>query len=91
VALESEVVSKYAEHKATGLALDLTRGKPSIAQLELAEGLDQVLEGDFCLPDGTDVRGYGGLEGIPEARALGAAMLGTRTEEVLAGGNSSLT
>lgn len=91
LALESEAAAEYAEHKAAGLALDLTRGKPSIAQLELAAGLDEVLEGDFCLPDGSDVRGYGGLEGIPEARALGAAMLATRTEEVLAGGNSSLT
>ncbi|MDH3316424.1 MAG: aminotransferase class I/II-fold pyridoxal phosphate-dependent enzyme [Gammaproteobacteria bacterium] len=88
---EAELSKAYTAHQASGLNLDLTRGKPSIAQLDLASGLDQVIDGNFTLPDGTDVRGYGGLEGIPEARALGAELLRVRPEEVLAGGNSSLT
>lgn len=91
VAQEAELSKAYSTHRAAGLSLDLTRGKPSIAQLDLASGLDEVIDGKFTLPDGTDVRGYGGLEGIPEARALGAELLGVRPEEVLAGGNSSLT
>ena len=91
IAMEAELTKAYAAHQAAKLSLDLTRGKPSIAQLDLSSGLDEVLNGRFTLPDGTDVRGYGGLEGIPEARALGAELLGVRTEEVLAGGNSSLT
>jgi aspartate/methionine/tyrosine aminotransferase len=90
-AQEANLSEAYAAHQATGLNLDLTRGKPSIAQLDLASGLDGILERNFELPDGTDVRGYGGLEGIPEARALGAELLGVRPQEVLAGGNSSLT
>ncbi len=90
-AQEAELNEAYAKHQAAGLSLDLTRGKPSIAQLDLASGLDPILEGNFTLPDGTDVRGYGGLEGIPEARQLGAELLGVSPQEVLAGGNSSLT
>lgn len=86
-ALESE----YAEHQAAGLALDLTRGKPSIAQLELSAALDGILDGDYVASDGTDTRGYGGLEGLPEARQLGAELLGTGPESVVVGGNSSLT
>jgi aspartate/methionine/tyrosine aminotransferase len=91
IAQEADLSRSYAAHQAAGLNLDLTRGKPSIAQLALASGLDGILEHNFELPDGTDVRGYGGLEGIPEARALGAELLRVRPQEVLAGGNSSLT
>lgn len=90
-ALEREVSARYEAHKAAGLSLDLTRGKPSIAQLDLSSALDESLHGDFRAADGTDVRGYGGLEGIAEARALGAELLGVPADNVLAGGNSSLT
>jgi aspartate/methionine/tyrosine aminotransferase len=90
-ALEREASARYEAHKATGLALDLTRGKPSIAQLDLASALDETLRGDFHAADGTDVRGYGGIEGIAEARALGGELLGVAPQNVLAGGNSSLT
>lgn len=41
--------------------------------------------------DGTDCRNYGGLDGIPEAKALLAGMIGARPEQVMVGGNSSLT
>ena len=58
--------------KAAGLALDLTRGKPAADQLDLSNALDGILRGDYRLKDGTDARNYGGLLGIPEARALGA-------------------
>ena len=90
-ALEREVSARYEAHKAAGLDLDLTRGKPSIEQLDLSSALDETLHGDFHAADGTDVRGYGGLEGIAEARALGAELLGVPADSVLAGGNSSLT
>jgi len=77
--------------KGAGLSLDLTRGKPSADQLDLSNELDGILRGDFRLKDGTDARNYGGLLGIPEARAFGAAILGTSADRVIAGGNSSLT
>lgn len=86
-----ELEEQLAAFKASGLDLDLTRGKPSIAQLALSAQLDGILDGDYRLADGTDARGYGGLEGIPEARALAAEWLGVQATEVLVGGNSSLT
>lgn len=86
--------AELSEHldaiKSRGLNLDLTRGKPATDQLDLSSSLDGILEGFYILQDGTDVRNYGGILGIPEARALGADFLDLPAEQVLAGGNSSL-
>jgi len=82
---------EFAAHKRAGLNLDLTRGKPSIAQLELSSALDGALDGDFVASDGSDTRGYGAPDGIPEARAMGAQLMGLSPEQVIVGGNSSLT
>ncbi len=90
-ALAGELESDYARQRAAGLALDLTRGKPGTRQLELSDALDGILAGDFLAEDGTDTRNYGGLLGLAEARRLGAELLEARPEQVLAGGNSSLT
>ncbi len=90
-ARERELTARFEALKDAGLALDLTRGKPGPEQVALSDGLDDTLAGDYRLDDGTDVRNYGGLSGIPEARRLGAELLGVRPDEVLAGGNSSLT
>lgn len=82
--------SSYDELRAAGLKLDLTRGKPAAAQLDLSADL-------LSLPSstkdaaGVDVRNYGGLEGIKEIRALFAELLWVEPEQVVAGGNSSLT
>ena len=90
LARERELDATYRRFRDAGLTLDLTRGKPSPAQLALSDGLDTV-EGGLVAADGTDTRNYGGIDGLPEARALGAALLGVRPDEVIAGGNSSLT
>ncbi len=82
---------QYDRLKSLGLALDLTRGKPCTEQLALADALDGILQGNYLAQDGTDTRNYGGLDGLPEARALFGAMLGVPAEETLVGGNSSLT
>ena len=89
--LEAELSMRHAELRRAGLKLDLTRGKPSPEQITLADELDRAVGEDYVLADGTDVRNYGGLDGIREARRLGATLLGVREEEVLAGGNASLT
>ena len=88
---EAELERSYAALQAEGLDLDLTRGKPAGDQLGLSAALDGALEGAYRTDDGTDTRGYGGADGITEARRLGAEWLGLAHEEVLAGGNSSLT
>jgi len=93
LALARELNDTYGQFREAGLALDLTRGKPSPSQLALADTLDtgDAGTGSFIATDGTDTRNYGGLDGLAEARALGAELLGVRPDEVIAGGNSSLT
>ena len=80
----------YAELKAGGLKLDLTRGKPSAAQLDLSDELLNLPRG-FKDAGGTDVRNYGGLSGLAELREMFAELLWVEPEQVVAGGNSSLT
>ena len=89
--LEAEIERHYASLCAEGLDLDLTRGKPAGDQLDLSAALDGALGGDYRTEEGADTRGYGGSDGIAGARRLGAGWLGLAPEEVLAGGNSSLT
>ena len=90
-AQERQLVAAYATHQQSGLTLDLTRGKPSPEQLALSDGMEDMLNEGFVSADGTDTRNYGGLEGLREARQLGADLLGVHEDEVLAGGNTSLT
>ena len=89
--LEVELSTRQDELRRAGLKLDLTRGKPSPEQLALSNPLDRAVGEEYVLDDGTDVRNYGGLDGIRPARTLGAALLGVLEEDVLAGGNASLT
>jgi DNA-binding transcriptional MocR family regulator len=74
---------------ARGLKLDLTRGKPSPDQLDLAVGLLE-LKGSPTAADGTDLRNYGGLQGLPELRAIFSEALQVPVDQLLAAGNSSL-
>jgi DNA-binding transcriptional MocR family regulator len=75
-----------------GLKLDLTRGKPSAEQLDLAEellGLPGV--GRHTAADGTDCRNYGGgLPGLRELREIFAPFVGVPADQLVALGNSSL-
>ena len=90
-ALQASLRDQYESFKQANLNLDLTRGKPAAEQLDLSNALDGILEGFYLLQDGTDVRNYGGILGIPEARQLAAAFLEVDASEVLVGGNRSLT
>ncbi len=91
IALEQELNQRYQTFQQAGLQLDLTRGKPGADQLTLSNALDGILRGNFTAADGTDVRNYGGLDGLPDMKAFAAAMLGVNADQVLIGGNSSLT
>jgi DNA-binding transcriptional MocR family regulator len=84
--------SSFAAQKAKGLKLDMTRGKPSSEQLDLANDLSTILAiSDYKAADGTDTRNYGGLDGLPEMKAIFAEILETSPRNVIIGGNSSLT
>jgi DNA-binding transcriptional MocR family regulator len=88
---QSELQARYDSYIDAGLKLDLTRGKPAAEQLDLSNELDGILGGFYLLQDGTDVRNYGGILGIPEARQLGADVLNVQANQIMVGGNSSLT
>lgn len=88
---ESQLTSQYEAILAKKLNLDLTRGKPSAEQLALSDALDGILDGNYNAADGTDTRNYGGLDGLPEAKILGAHIMGVDATDVLVGGSSSLT
>ena len=81
----------YEKLQAEGMKLDLTRGKPSAEQLDLANPL-LALPGadDFRAAGGTDTRNYGGLHGLPELREIFAPFLQVPVEQLVAFGNSSL-
>ncbi len=86
-----DLAERYEAFQAMKLKLDMTRGKPANEQLDLAVGLmEAVTSNDYKAKDGTDTRNYGGLEGLPEARALFAEFFGVKPSEVLIGGASSL-
>jgi DNA-binding transcriptional MocR family regulator len=86
------IAERHAAFAARGLALDLTRGKPSQEQLDLSNALLELPGwGNWRAADGADCRNYfGDLAGLPEARALFAPMLGAPPDQVLVGDNSSL-
>jgi DNA-binding transcriptional MocR family regulator len=85
----TEQQSAYGDLREAGLTLDLTRGKPSTAQLDLSDGL-LALPKDVRDAAGVDVRNYGGLEGIRELREMFAELLWVEPEQVVASNNSSL-
>jgi DNA-binding transcriptional MocR family regulator len=84
-----EQQAAYDDLRAQGLQLDLTRGKPATAQLDLADRLLTLPDGTRDA-DGVDVRNYGGLAGIHGLREMFAELLHVEPKQVVAGGNSSL-
>jgi DNA-binding transcriptional MocR family regulator len=90
-ALRNQVRAEYEEFRARGLALDMTRGKPSPEQLDLANDLLALpASGDYFAEAGDDIRNYGLLQGLPEARALFSKTLGAPADRIAATDNSSL-
>ena len=92
LALKKELDKEFEEIKAQGLALDMSRGKPSNAQLELSMEMMDVLKGDSDLKceTGVDCRNYGVIDGIPEAKRLLGEMSEVDPEHIIIYGNSSL-
>ena len=68
-----EVKAEYEGYKALGLKLDMSRGKPSSEQLDLAMKMLAAVNSydkDYKASDGTDCRNYGGLDGLTELKKL---------------------
>lgn len=93
LALKAELEVAYEDAKGKGLKLDMSRGKPGVSQLDMGMTLLDALNShsDMTSMDGLDVRNYGGLEGITEAKHLMADMMGVNPENVIVCGNASLT
>lgn len=87
-ALEAE----FQKIKDMKLNLDMSRGKPGTDQLDLTMPMLDVLNSKSVLKseNGLELRNYGCLDGIPEAKKLVADMVGTKPENVIVYGNSSL-
>jgi DNA-binding transcriptional MocR family regulator len=89
--MKAQLMERYREFQERRITLDMTRGKPCTAQLDLALGM---LEGDtgkaYLTKEGLDCRNYGGLDGIPAAKTLFSEYVEVEPEELILGGNSSL-
>lgn len=85
------VQAEYEKLKAMGLSLNMARGKPSKAQLDLVTPIFSLLtKPEDFVSDGIETRNYGEVSGIPAAKALFADILGCKPEQVFVGGNASL-
>jgi DNA-binding transcriptional MocR family regulator len=90
-AVHQQLQESYDAFKGRGLKLDLTRGKPSPAQLELSAALLSLPGSqDYVAEGALDCRNYGGLQGLAEARRLFSTMMGASPEQVVVANNSSL-
>ncbi len=90
-AVSDQLQAHYDDFKGRGLKLDLTRGKPSAAQLDLSAALLSLPgEKDYLAEGAVDCRNYGGLQGLAEVRRLFAGMMGAPAEQIVAANNSSL-
>ena len=90
--LKGKLDKEFDKFKKKGLNLDMSRGKPSIEQLNLSMGMMDVFhsESDLKCEDGTDCRNYGVIDGIAEAKRLLAAIAEVTPEHIMIFGNSSL-
>ncbi len=90
--MKETLAEEYRQAQAKGLKLDMSRGKPGYAQLDLSLPMLDVLSSkdEMKASDGVDVRNYGVLDGIPEAKQLMAEMMETTPEHVIIFGNASL-
>ena len=91
--IKKELEAEYEAFKAQGLKLDMSRGKPNKAQLDLTNDMLDTINSasDMTASDGMETRNYGGLMGIPECRKLMAEIVDVDEKNVILGGVASLT
>lgn len=90
---KAELIKQFEDAKGMGLKLDMSRGKPTSAQLDMTMGLMDALnsDSDMMTMDGMDTRNYGLMDGIIEAKHLLADVMSVPAENVIVYGNSSLS
>ena len=87
----ARLLQEFEELKAQGLSLNMARGKPGKAQLDMVSDIfDLMRNPEDYVSDGIDVRNYGEVSGLPAAKRLFAEILGCKAEQVIVGGNASL-
>lgn len=93
IGLKQDLEKQYENFKSKGLNLDMSRGKPNKAQLDLTNDMLDIVNSDCDMKaeDGMETRNYGGLTGIPECRKLMAEIMGVDKKNVIIGGVASLT
>ncbi len=85
------VQQHYNDLKSLNLKLNMARGKPAKAQLDLVSDILNVLQTpEDCFDGEIDSRNYGELAGLPSARAYWADLLDCKPSEIFVGGAASL-
>lgn len=89
--LKEQLEQVYKEYQGKNLNLNMARGKPCPEQLDLSRPMMDVLnaESSYEVLEG-DVRNYGTLSGIQEAKELMGEMMDSPAENIVLYGNSSL-
>lgn len=89
---KQQLLKEEEAAKLKNLSLDMSRGKPEMAQLDIALDMFSVINADTNMKadNGIDCRNYGILDGIAPAKKLMAEMMGAEPENVIIYGNSSL-
>ena len=89
--LKEKLFSLYSDFQEKKLTLDMTRGKPSPEQLDLAmDMLTGEISREYKTQSGLDCRNYGGLDGIKEAKELFASYMEVADDEIIVGDSASL-
>lgn len=92
LSLKDQLEKDFEVVKGKGLKLDMSRGKPSVAQLDMGMDIFDVLnsKSDMKSMNGVDVRNYGVLDGLDEAKQMMADIMGVSMKNVIVYGNASL-
>lgn len=91
IGFRNETEALYNDFRSQGLCLNMARGNPCKEQLDLSVDMLSVFnDSDFMAQNNIDVRNYGQLDGIPEAKKLFSEMIGVKESEIIVFGNSSL-
>lgn len=92
LSLKGQLERDFEAAKGKGLKLDMSRGKPSVAQLDMGMDIFDVFnsKSDMKSMNGVDVRNYGVLDGLDEAKQMMADIMGVSMENVIIYGNASL-